>query len=739
MGLVKHILKTSEGAFGLSDDAAAGMSVHSLVQKKTQLLHEEEAMLAQFMNKETTSAAECTLQQLAKTRVKEISKQQRVLSTWSRKHSAQQLTVPDEMSFSRPSSAYRSVLSHVSAPHQTDAPDILRLGTPGIFNNFGGGFGAMALESNAQVQQSWPAVASVVMTPWGAALSPLPPLALSAESAQQVQNVAGGDQNVRNKDSEIILLQQKHIERQQRLLDDLINLQQKQPATPPQWRSELSLHKHQTNDIHKHHPVDQLQPPQFGQPASPLVLERVVQLEENARKNRHSLRHPAASARSSAPVLRTRTGTSAAIQPSNIAAVAPSRDCNQGVMLGNGVYRDERGMLRNGGPQAQLSWDAAVAICRHLDSVPHLVRLSQTCVFFKRVCQLTPSLWHTVDLTPVGSFEVMMRSTFETRITTTNVATLLTQRCTDGDLLVFRASSVPSVTDELMPLLASKSHNLLEIDVGWHNDTGPAVTDAGIIMVLKHAQQLQVFKAAWVATLTDASLLALSAHCRHVTHIDVSGAPGVSDVGITSICESNTGPQLSFMSVYGCERLTDASLMRLARRCSSLVDVNVGGCSRMSGDAIVLLCSACRHLVHLNASGLFRLNDLHVFLASRRLLQLQTLSLAFCRNVGAESISALTSNHPPHAIEPQLINDRGNEVCVSPCSFACLHCTTAALYPPTLLYLPLNVDCRALQAVFTTVKRPDYTLLGEDAYAQFKMEPSLSHLDLRGCGPRSCC
>ena len=56
-----------------------------------------------------------------------------------------------------------------------------------------------------------------------------------------------------------------------------------------------------------------------------------------------------------------------------------------------------------------------------------------------------------------------------------------------------------------------------------------------------------------------------------------------------------------------------------------------------------------------------------------------------------------------------------------------------------LLYLLLNVDCRPLQAVCTTVKRPDYTLLGEDAYAQFKMEPALSHLDLRGCGPRSCC
>ncbi len=60
-------------------------------------------------------------------------------------------------------------------------------------------------------------------------------------------------------------------------------------------------------------------------------------------------------------------------------------------------------------------------------------------------------------------------------------------------------------------------------------------------------------------------------------------------------------------------------------------------------------------------------------------------------------------------------------------------------HPPTLLHLPLNVDHRAVQAVFTAVKRPDYTLLGEDMYAQFKMAPTLSHLDLRGCAPPSCC
>ena len=70
-------------------------------------------------------------------------------------------------------------------------------------------------------------------------------------------------------------------------------------------------------------------------------------------------------------------------------------------MVGNGIYRDNRGMLRNGGPQVLLNWDAAVAICSHLPAVPHLVRLSQTCVFFKRVCQLAPSLWSTVNSRPL--------------------------------------------------------------------------------------------------------------------------------------------------------------------------------------------------------------------------------------------------------------------------------------------------------------------------------------------------
>jgi hypothetical protein len=46
----------------------------------------------------------------------------------------------------------------------------------------------------------------------------------------------------------------------------------------------------------------------------------------------------------------------------------------------------------------------------------------------------------------------------------------------------------------------------------------------------------------------------------------------------------------------------------------------------------------------------------------------------------------------------------------------------------------LHCKCENLcsQALFSTVKKPDYTLMGEDAYAQFKIEPLLNRLDLRG-------
>jgi hypothetical protein len=40
------------------------------------------------------------------------------------------------------------------------------MGTPaGVFGNLADSVDAMALESNLQVQHSWPAVAAVVMTP----------------------------------------------------------------------------------------------------------------------------------------------------------------------------------------------------------------------------------------------------------------------------------------------------------------------------------------------------------------------------------------------------------------------------------------------------------------------------------------------------------------------------------------------------------------------------------------------
>ena len=106
--------------------------------------------------------------------------------------------------------------------------------TPG---NFGNCFDAIALESNVQIQHLWPAVATVVMTPWGAALSPLPPLTVSEtmqhdnvaqKTPLQTQHKATNEgQNARNNDAEVALLQQKQLEKQQQMLMELILLQQK--------------------------------------------------------------------------------------------------------------------------------------------------------------------------------------------------------------------------------------------------------------------------------------------------------------------------------------------------------------------------------------------------------------------------------------------------------------------------------------------------------------------------------
>jgi len=59
----------------------------------------------------------------------------------------------------------------------------------------------------------------------------------------------------------------------------------------------------------------------------------------------------------------------------------------------------------------------------------------------------------------------------------------------------------------------------------------------------------------------------------------------------------------------------------------------------------------------------------------------------------------------------------------------CLRCLTSSLLPKTAV-----IRYFYLQALFTTIKKPDYTLLGEDAYAKFKMEPLLNRLDIRGYG-----
>ena len=48
-----------------------------------------------------------------------------------------------------------------------------------------------------------------------------------------------------------------------------------------------------------------------------------------------------------------------------------------------------------------------------------------------------------------------------------------------------------------------------EVDLSWMNDIGPAVTDAGLIKLMKHAKELQSVKLAWCNALTDRTAVAI--------------------------------------------------------------------------------------------------------------------------------------------------------------------------------------------------------------------------------------
>lgn len=90
------------------------------------------------------------------------------------------------------------------------------------------------------------------------------------------------------------------------------------------------------------------------------------------------------------------------------------------------------------------------------------------------------------------------------------------------------------------------------------------------------------------------SLLSPDIRLTHLTNLDLSGCPNVSDFFIRNIAEKSNS--LRWLSLSGCELITEEALRYLGKFSSTLEYLDLSGCFRLSANSISRLIDQCKNL-----------------------------------------------------------------------------------------------------------------------------------------------
>lgn len=180
--------------------------------------------------------------------------------------------------------------------------------------------------------------------------------------------------------------------------------------------------------------------------------------------------------------------------------------------------------------------------------------------------------------------------------------------------------------------------------------------------------------------LTDASVKAMSDHCRGLRQVNISDCGSISDDGAITLA---TLP-LEDLNVSSCPHITDELIQYLVQYCSSLRSLDVSsnvrvtdevvgclhhlpnltslslaGCVRVKNGAIMRLAQHAPFLQHLDLSATKLINEAAIFYLARHCHSLQSLVLQECPRLKNMAAAAYFDEFRPNVA---LVADRNGDV-----------------------------------------------------------------------------
>ena len=175
------------------------------------------------------------------------------------------------------------------------------------------------------------------------------------------------------------------------------------------------------------------------------------------------------------------------------------------------------------------------------------------------------------------------------------------------------------ITDVGMVELFHNCNKIEELDISLTN-----ITDIAIFEMCYFCKRIQSLIIKGCKRISDDSILLLAKHCNSLKSLDISFC-NLDDkcfMEISRCCFS-----LEKLNCSGNKKITDVALISLAENCKDITELNISECSRISDDAIIAVAHHCKGLKCLMASYCNHLSDKSIVELALHCNQLASLDI----------------------------------------------------------------------------------------------------------------
>lgn len=189
-------------------------------------------------------------------------------------------------------------------------------------------------------------------------------------------------------------------------------------------------------------------------------------------------------------------------------------------------------------------------------------------------------------------------------------------------------SSRQQVTDELLEKIASRSQNIIEINISDCR----SLSDSGVCVLAFKCPGLLRYTAYRCKQLSDTSIIAVASHC----------------------------PLLQKVHVGNQDKLTDEGLKQLGSRCRELKDIHFGQCYKISDEGMIVIAKSCLKLQRIYMQENKLVTDQSVKAFAEHCPELQYVGFMGC-SVTSKGVIHLTKLRNLSSLDLRHITELDNE------------------------------------------------------------------------------